>query len=67
MDTLNKTGNNRPGFSTARKQHKQVIFTVLAILLAAISILSSCVPNNVKQDDSIKKYFDENKLRGCFV
>ena len=27
----------------------------------------SCSPNNVKQDKSLKKYFDEHKVEGCFA
>lgn len=30
-------------------------------------IISSCSPNNVKKDNSLKKYFDENKTAGCFA
>ncbi|HRH59943.1 MAG TPA: penicillin-binding transpeptidase domain-containing protein [Chitinophagaceae bacterium] len=26
----------------------------------------SCSPNNVTEDNSLKKYFDENKVNGCF-
>ena len=33
------------------------------ILLAAIS----CSPDNIKKDNSLKKYFDENKVEGCFA
>lgn len=29
--------------------------------------LQACSPNNVKQDKSLKKYFDENKVEGCFA
>jgi beta-lactamase class D len=29
--------------------------------------LFSCAPNNVKIDNSLKKYFDENKVDGCFA
>jgi beta-lactamase class D len=29
--------------------------------------LFSCSSNNVKQDKSLKKYFDENKVEGCFA
>src|SRR5881397_1092783 len=37
-------------------------------LLTILSIfLSNCTPNNVKQDKSLKKYFDENKVEGCFA
>jgi beta-lactamase class D len=27
----------------------------------------ACSPNNVKKDNSLKKYFDENKVEGCFA
>lgn len=30
-------------------------------------VLGSCSPNNVKEDNSLKKYFDENKVTGCFA
>lgn len=29
--------------------------------------LASCSPDNVKKDNSLKKYFDENKVEGCFA
>lgn len=29
--------------------------------------LTSCSMNNIKQDDSLKKYFDENKVQGSFA
>ena len=29
--------------------------------------LVTCSPNNVKEDNSLKKYFDENKVSGCFA
>jgi beta-lactamase class D len=32
-----------------------------------ISLMASCSQNNVKQDKSLKKYFDENKVEGCFA
>lgn len=34
-------------------------------LLIAL-LFFSCSPNNVKKNDSLKKYFDENKVQGCF-
>ena len=35
--------------------------------LSAVAILfSACSPNNVKEDDSLKKYFDEHKVTGTF-
>lgn len=30
-------------------------------------VLAACSPNNVKVDNSLKKYFDENKVEGCFA
>lgn len=32
-----------------------------------VLFLFSCSQNNVKQDKSLKKYFDENKVNGCFA
>ncbi len=40
----------------------RVYFTVIILLL-----LSACSSNNVNQDKSLKKYFDENKVEGCFA
>ncbi len=37
----------------------------LALLVPALFF--SCSPNNVKQDKSLKKYFDDNKVEGCFA
>ncbi|HMU44722.1 MAG TPA: penicillin-binding transpeptidase domain-containing protein [Chitinophagaceae bacterium] len=42
---------------------KNILFPSLIIGL----FLVSCSRNNVKQDDSLKKYFDENKVEGCFA
>ncbi len=36
------------------------VFFTLSVLLIA------CSPNNVKEDSSLKKYFDENKVTGTF-
>jgi beta-lactamase class D len=30
-------------------------------------IFSACSPNNVKVDISLKKYFDDNRVNGCFA
>lgn len=38
----------------------------LFVCLFAASLVS-CSQNNVKQDKSLKKYFDENKVQGCFA
>lgn len=35
--------------------------------LLLIAFFSACSPNNVTIDDSLKKYFDENKVDGCFA
>jgi beta-lactamase class D len=40
-------------------------FVVCCSLLVAF--FYGCSPNNVKQDNSLKKYFDENKVNGCFA
>jgi beta-lactamase class D len=37
------------------------------ILLVFSLTLFSCSQNNVKQDKNLKKYFDENKVEGCFA
>ncbi len=34
--------------------------------LVLLALLQSCSTNNVKKDNSLKKYFDENKVDGCF-
>jgi len=39
-------------------------FTIFLLLIA---FLQSCSPNNVKQDKSLKRYFDDNKVEGCFA
>lgn len=36
-------------------------------VLFALIMLSSCSLNNVKEDDSLKKYFDDNNVNGCFA
>jgi beta-lactamase class D len=36
-------------------------------LLLAATVFSACSPNNVSIDNSLKKYFDENKVDGCFA
>ncbi len=35
--------------------------------LLILLLFFSCSPDNVKQDKSLKKYFDENKADGCFA
>ncbi len=37
------------------------------IALLGIAFLSSCTSNNVKEDASLKKYFDDNKVEGTFA
>ena len=39
----------------------------IAWCLLLIVFFNSCSPNNVKQDNTLKKYFDENKVTGCFA
>lgn len=40
---------------------------MLAAMVLIISGLISCTSNNVKQEDSLKKYFDEHQLTGTFA
>ena len=37
------------------------------LYLLILVLFFSCSPDNVKQDKSLKKYFDENKANGCFA
>lgn len=39
----------------------------LLLLITIAGTMASCTQNNVKEDDSPKKYFDENKVDGCFA
>jgi beta-lactamase class D len=41
------------------------LFTLL-IINYSLLIISSCSPNNVKTDDSLKKFFDEKQVTGTF-
>jgi len=41
------------------------LVTVL-FLAAFTTTLFSCSPNNAEVDNSLKKYFDDNKVEGCF-
>lgn len=34
--------------------------------LPLLALLAACSTNNITQEDGLKKYFDENKLVGCF-
>ena len=38
-----------------------------ARLFFSVLLLASCTPNNVNTDNSLKKYFDENNVEGCFA
>lgn len=40
---------------------------LVAYTLTLLVLIASCSPNNIKQDNSLKKYFDENKVTGCFA
>ncbi len=40
--------------------------SVVTFFLAVV-LLSACSSNNVKQDKSLKKFFEENKVDGCFA
>jgi beta-lactamase class D len=40
-------------------------YLLLALFIPCLFF--SCSPNNIRQDKSLKKYFDENKVEGCFA
>jgi beta-lactamase class D len=40
---------------------------VIISCLLVFMLIVSCSPNNVETDNSLKKYFDENKVDGCFA
>jgi beta-lactamase class D len=37
------------------------------LVVLVISVFYSCSPNNVKEDNSLGKYFEENKVKGAFA
>lgn len=39
----------------------------LLLCAVSLSLFQACSPNNVKQDKNLKKYFDDNKVEGCFA
>jgi beta-lactamase class D len=39
---------------------------MISFFSATICLLFSCSPNNVDEDNSLGKYFTENKVKGCF-
>ena len=38
----------------------------MALLIGYLLLLFSCTTNNITEDESLKKYFDEHKVDGCF-
>jgi beta-lactamase class D len=46
-----------------RMYKNRLVLVAHCLLLIAIS----CSPDNIKRDNSLKKYFDENKVEGCFA
>lgn len=38
----------------------------MGLLFTFYFLLTACSPNNVTEDDTLKKYFDENNVTGCF-
>lgn len=41
--------------------------SALLIIISFCSLIFSCTVNKAKTDNSLKKYFDENKVDGCFT
>ncbi len=44
-----------------------ITYLLTIIFFAFLISVSSCSVNRAKVDDSLKKYFDENKVEGCFT
>ncbi|MBO9619830.1 MAG: class D beta-lactamase [Niabella sp.] len=42
-------------------------FSIFLVSIIIPFLITSCTQDNVKKDDSLKKYFDENHLTGCFA
>jgi beta-lactamase class D len=42
-------------------------FTFLLLIFYSLFLISSCSVNKAEIDNSLKKYFDENKADGCFT
>lgn len=40
---------------------------LIVAFAVSLFLFSACNSNNVKKDKSLKKYFDENKVQGCFA
>lgn len=40
---------------------------LILLCSTVLCLVISCSPDNVKKDNSLKKYFDENKVTGCFA
>ena len=62
--SLKQRCSHRPGLASAIRAQKGLFWLLFAPLFF---VLSSCTQNNVKQDNSLKKYFDENNLTGTFA
>ncbi len=56
--------NNGPDKTGSLKRNH---FSFLLIGLALVMMQASCTQNNVKEDNTPKKYFDAHQLNGCFA
>ncbi len=59
-----QNNNNGPDKTDIRKRNH---FSFLYVLLALVVLVASCTQNNVKEDNTLKKYFDAHQLNGCFA
>ncbi len=66
LTTVKKINRSRDAFYTEKTGHRSSRFS-LQLLALLMVILASCSENNVKKDDSLKKYFDGQKVTGCFA
>jgi beta-lactamase class D len=61
--------NNDESYNLPVSTFAKILFKMSRFLYALFLpvLFVSCSPNNIKQDKSLKKYFDEHKVEGCFA
>ncbi len=66
LNAVKKISHSRHIFYIEKMRHRNW-YSGLQISVLLIVILASCSQNNVKKDDSLKKYFDAQHVTGCFA
>ena len=49
------------------RKNQRMTKTIAGSIWVLALLFQACSPNNVKQDKSLKKYFDEHQVEGCFA